>query len=78
MGLKLPHVSNWDPSCLWANEYSTAPFNEVLHTMWRHIWIYQQKGSHYRENTGLILGLRPAKERRRYKETPSLIGWAKT
>ena len=27
---------------------------------------------------GLILGLRPANERRRYKETPSLIAWAQT
>ena len=26
--------------------------------------------------TGLILGLRPANERRRYQVTPSLIGWA--
>ena len=26
--------------------------------------------------TGLILGLHPANERRRYKVTPSLIGWA--
>ena len=25
---------------------------------------------------GLILGLRPANERRRYKVTPSVIGWA--
>ena len=29
-------------------------------------------------NSGLILGLRPANERRRYKVTPSLIGWAPT
>ena len=28
--------------------------------------------------TGLILGLRPTNERRRYKVTPSLIGWAQT
>ena len=28
--------------------------------------------------TGLILGLHPANERRRYKVTPSLIGWAQT
>ena len=28
--------------------------------------------------TGLILGLRKANERRRYKVTPSLIGWAQT
>ena len=27
---------------------------------------------------GLILGLRPANERRRYKVTPSRIGWAQT
>ena len=27
-------------------------------------------------NTGLILGLRPANERRRYFVTTSLIGWA--
>ena len=26
----------------------------------------------------LILGLRPANERRRYKVSPSLIGWAQT
>ena len=28
--------------------------------------------------TGLILGLCPANGRRRYKVTPSLIGWAQT
>ena len=27
---------------------------------------------------GFILGLRSANERRRYKVTPSLIGWAQT
>ena len=30
------------------------------------------------ERRGLILGLRPANERRRYKVTPSLIGWVQT
>ena len=28
--------------------------------------------------TGLILGLHPANDRRRYKVTPFLIGWAQT
>ena len=28
--------------------------------------------------SGLILGLRPANERRRYKLIPSVIGWAQT
>ena len=32
----------------------------------------------HHEYTGLILGLRPANERRRYKVTPPLIGWAQT
>ena len=31
-----------------------------------------------RQYTELILGLRPANERRRYEVTPSLIGWAQT
>ena len=30
------------------------------------------------DNAELILGLPPANERRRYKVTPSLIGWAQT
>ena len=30
------------------------------------------------QSAGLILGLRPANERRRYKVTSSLIGWAQT
>ena len=28
--------------------------------------------------SGLILGLHPANDRRRYKVTPSLIGWVQT
>ena len=31
---------------------------------------------HYGHITRLILGLHPANQRRRYKVTPSLIGWA--
>ena len=30
------------------------------------------------DTTGMIIGLHPANERRRYKVTPSLIGWAQT
>ena len=29
-------------------------------------------------DSGMILGLHPANERRRYKVTPSLIGWTQT
>ena len=29
-------------------------------------------------NSGMILGLHPANDRRRYKVTPSLIGWGQT
>ena len=34
--------------------------------------------SHITNSTGLIVGLRPANERRRYNVTPILIGWAQT
>ena len=37
-----------------------------------------QSWNELQETSGLLLGLRPAKERRRYKVTPSLIGWAQT
>ena len=36
------------------------------------------KSQCFHKAAGLILGLRPANERRRYKVTPSLIGWAQT
>ena len=32
----------------------------------------------HNDNAGLILGLCPANERRRYKVTPSPISWAQT
>ena len=35
-------------------------------------------GRYWSHFSGLILGLRSANERRRYKVTPSLIGWDKT
>ena len=37
-------------------------------------WIYEWDNA----LSGLILGLHPGNERRRYKVTPSLIGWAQT
>ena len=43
--------------------------------LWSHIAYFYVKKFH---QAGLILGLRPANERRRYKVTPSLIGWAQT
>ena len=46
----------------------TSTFPRQLHTR-RHIPY---------DIAGLIVGLRPTNERRRYKVTPSLIGWAQT
>ena len=40
--------------------------------------MYKYAWSISRTIARLILGLRPANERRRYKVTPSLIGWAQT
>ena len=39
-----------------------------------HVWYHKK----WYVSSGLILGLRPANERRRYKVTPSLIGWDQT
>ena len=43
----------------------------------RAVWSKQQQRQ-YITTAGLILGLHPANERRRYKITPSLIGLAQT
>ena len=43
-----------------------------------HPTIHLQRGDNPSMATGLILGLRPANERRRYKVTPSVIGWVQS
>ena len=47
------------------------------HSQWKPRW-WDQQGVKILQNTGLVLGLRPANGRRRYKVTPSLIGWGQT
>ena len=44
----------------------------------RHSLSLDTKASNSDVSTGLILGLCPANERRRYFVTPSLIGWTQT
>ena len=44
---------------------------------WKQNWPLSTEHMQY-IMSGLILGLRPANERLRYKVTPSLIGWTKT
>ena len=43
-----------------------------------HVRTVRTKGNMTSHNTGLILGLHPSNERRRYKVTPSLMGWVQT
>ena len=61
--------------CLHTTCHSSVGW--LIVTQWRHlvtyIWVNFGSG-----NAGLILVLRPANEKRRYKVTPSLIGWAQT
>ena len=61
----------WDVLAL----YYVMQRAQVLHITWR-----PETGDRRQDDgiTGLILGLRPANERRRYIVTPSLIGWAQT
>ena len=54
----------WDVQFIIFNIYYLEFFGE---TAIRQLWY-----------AGLMLGLHPASERRRYKVTPSLIGWAQT
>ena len=56
--------------------------NKVLQNSWLN---YHNKTNHNQimcifdgVHSGRILGLHPANERRRYKVTPSLIGWVQT
>ena len=59
------HVQIWD----WHVRLKDGTYNATR-------WYYNISLTlHY---IGLILGLRPASERRRYKVTPSLICWAQT
>ena len=56
---------------------------EIKDIQWSLIDLFDPSGVEFivgytRYKIGLILGLRPANERRRYKVTASLIGWAQT
>ena len=63
---------------IWAVQ-STSRRQEVLFDMMNNGTANKTDNTlHIRLMSGLILGLRPANERRRYKVTPSLIGWAQT
>ena len=53
-------------------EWQDYQYSEPCRVPWDFI------GESLWNNTGLILWLHPANERRRYKVTPSLIGWAQT
>ena len=59
----------------------TLQCNVISHWLVTYIgWTHSRNDSCILDimSSGLILGLRPANERRCYKVTPSLIGWAQT
>ena len=53
-------------------------FETPSRSLWRHCYEARQNHVHISWDTGLILGLRPANERLRYKVTASFNGWAQT
>ena len=81
-------MSTFEMSSLGLVQYSNARAGSRLQLMadlaLKQRDLLSHKGIDVRYNVsmesgaGLILGLRPANERRRYKVTPSLIGWAQT
>ena len=60
---------------IFDGKYDTHTYRHNTH---KHMHAYVRAHKHTHIYTGLILGLCPANERRRYKVTPSLIGWAQT
>ena len=60
---------------LWLFKVSNTYSKNTITDGWQ--YLAQNRGAS-RGNTELILGLHPANQRRRYKVTSSLIGWAQT
>ena len=67
MHLKMSSAK-WRPCCLGLNVLSGSPLVQAIAC-----YLMAQVIT-----SAMILGLRTANERRRYKVTPSLIGWAQT
>ena len=62
------------PQLVGPNAYQADYINSIQMLMpWLHV-----SSAGITSITGLIPGLRPANEKRRYEVTPSLIGWAQT
>ena len=62
--------------CLWfINQHVSHFQNEKEGHMTQSYWLNLVGNNHI---SGLILGLHPSNEGRRYKITPFLIGWAQT
>ena len=53
-------------------------FKNFLCTLVINLYLFCEMLAFLVQNAGLILGLPPANERRHYKVTLSLIGWAQT
>ena len=67
------------PACI---HLSVIPAKIALYLLWcnsenwvNHRWLIELNAT---SDTGLIQGLHPANERRRYKITPFLVGWVQT
>ena len=59
---------------VWSINIQYSPYMFVNPPIGSLIWNIQN----WVYNAGLILGLHPVNEKRRYKVTPSLIGWLQT
>ena len=59
----------WELDAEWATSHFLKKYVAEFTDTHTHTYTHAQ---------GLILGLRPANARRRYKVTPSLIGWVQT
>ena len=71
----LPQIITTIRGCVEGAGGYPRRWHRLIYLVWNGKSIH---GCIHGSDTGLILGLCPANERRRYKVTPSLIGWAQT
>ena len=68
----MPHINLWLDQVIIIKHRAERIFEDFYHGLIDYLW----NGIQFACIAALILGFRPANDRRRYKVTPLLIGWA--
>ena len=73
------HVRLWCLQCISTGDTTVLHWVIAMYSRF-HVTRFKHHDTYLQQHvvTGVILGLRPANEKRRYKVTPSLIAWAQS